>query len=133
MAHIMSISEEISNLTFVSFPTRPSKKCVKIVRVGNLIFGLMADGSIACSRPLGNFAYPANSKAFPWMGSVIDALYRLGVISKDAMDRHNHDARSRGERENRRRLAGNLTDNAKEFGLALTARQKAKLASARHS
>lgn len=123
MGMLMSPHEEIERIRFVQFPTRPTKKVEKIVRVDGLIFAKMGERTVACSRDISKFAYPATTRSFPWMEAVLKGLQRLGMISGKVMDDHMRRCRENSAATEREYQADQFRDAAKALGITLTAQQ----------
>lgn len=118
MGCIMSIAEEIDQLRFVDLKPRATT-IQKAVRIGYTTVLLLRPGVVHCSRVKERFAYPADAS----MEEVIQGLYKLGCISKKAMDEHNEIARARTAATTRKWASEGLIANAKALGIEATEAQ----------
>ena len=124
MGSIMSIAEEIDQLRFVDLKPRATM-VQKAVRVGHTTVLLIKPGVVHCSRVQERFSYPADTS----MEEVIQGLYKLGCISKTAMEQHNARARERSAARTHKWASQGIIANAKALGLTLTPEQMAVIAS----
>lgn len=126
-AVLISAEDEVQNIRFVRFPTKPTA-IAKVVRVENEIVALLKNGRVACSRDLGRWAYPPSASKF-WRDPITEALVRLGVISREARDRHLAECERARERDRLRHAKKDLEQGAAALGIPLTKRQMSKIAS----
>ena len=126
-AVLISISDEINRLRFVQFPTKVHG-ALKIVRVDSFLLAQIDATTVATSKDMQDYAYPANTSSWPWQDDLVTGLYRLGMISKKAMDEHLDRAKQNGERTSKRWAAEFLLDNAKALGIELAPEQMAIVA-----
>lgn len=124
MGILLSSQREIEAIRFVQFKTR-AQNVQKMVRVGDIIMARISATTCATNR-VKNFAYLPDGGA-RWLNEVVEGLFRLGMISQEAMTAHNSLCEQRREKLRRKYAADELTGAAKELGIVLTKTQLRKI------
>lgn len=122
--NFMSPVEKIDHLYINPLPAGKVLNVEKVIRVGNITVFATKNGKL----------YSPNSRRVSYMlgkgdltTSFMNAMHKLGAITKAQMDEHLKAAEAASKRREARHVADDLR-NVKAFGIKLTKKQEAFLA-----
>lgn len=123
MGTLLSSLAELDRLSFRPFPTQPKAG----LRVDNLLIGVDDRRRLYATGALSRrFAYTECN--WNWVGDVLKALVRLGVVDQSVVDQHLQNVREREKmREARYALKHDVPELEKRYGVKLTKAQRAKI------
>ncbi len=122
MGMLISPQAEIEAIRFVPFKSR-AMKAEKVVCIDNTII-VRLNATTAASNRVNNFAYlPGHHN----MDQVVTGLYRLGMISPDAMNAHLSLCADRRRQSDCEYAAKGVVSGAKTLGITLTKAQLRKV------
>lgn len=120
MGIISSPIPEIDDLYFHQLPSGRPINIEKVVRIGNTLVMLGKNGKLY-SNVVGKFAYSAGD--WPWISNVMNALVRLGVITKEQMTQHMKYNDARIAKEDREYAKKSLQRIEKKYGIKFSKQQ----------
>ncbi|MEO0437900.1 MAG: hypothetical protein AAF098_13425 [Pseudomonadota bacterium] len=123
---IYSPVSEISNLYIKRLPPGRPVNITKAVRVDSFCLMLGENGTLYHDGRHKDYAYLLGE--YPWSLSMMKALKRLGVITKNQLDQHMKAAKAEDERKDKGWDMKLLTKMSEKHGFKASKEQQRKLA-----
>lgn len=124
---LLSPVEAIARLRVVPFPTRPMK-AMRVVRHDGIVIADLGKGRVAYSGYRGRYAYSGDSVTSQ---RLVEAIFRLGLITGSELDAHRVPYQERQARRRLAEAADELSGAAETLGVRLTSAQVKRLEAAR--
>lgn len=125
MSHVTSPVKKIDELLIHRMPSGQVIPAVKAVKADGITFILGNDGKIY-SNSVQDRAYYGLTR-WRFASPLVNALHRMGVITKNEAKAHIDACRRADEKRERQYACAQLSSYARKFGITLTANQKRTL------